>query len=154
MKKLLLLFFALTLFNCSDDDSIEIDVITQDPFIGEWILYKRLFYNGATDNWDSNDNLDDSILIDKQIYNEDGTMVAQRWFRGVLTEQETWNWKRETDPEYDLSITRGTVTYKMYADTYCSDSILKIAFSPTLREFWRKPEYDVSQCDEVVYENE
>ena len=154
MKKLLLLFFALTLFNCSDDESNEIEVITPDPFVGEWILYKRLSYNGAIENWELDDNLDDSILLLKQIYNEDGTMVAQRWFRGVLTDQETWNWERETDPEYDLSITRGPVTYKMYADTYCSDSILKISFSPTLREFWRKPEYDVSQCDEVFYENE
>ena len=153
MKKLLLLFFALTLFNCSDDESTEDDVITQDPFIGEWHLYKGLSYNAETENWDL-DDLDYSVSLDKQIYNEDGTMVAQEFVNGVLKAQNTWTWERERVLEYDLSITRGPVTYKMFANTYCSDNILKIAFSPTLREFWKKPGYDASLCDEVVYENE
>ncbi len=142
---------ALTLFNCADNDSIENDVITQDSLIGEWHLYKTLNYNDITEAWDLAD-YNESVFLTKQIYNEDGTMVAQVFVNDVLDVENIWSWER--DLEYDLSLTRGAITYKMYANTFCSENILQIQFSPTLIEYFKKPGYNPSQCDEVVYENE
>lgn len=150
MKKLLLLFFALTLFNCSDNESIEDEVI-QDPLIGEWQRYKIFTYDTDAEEWNMED-VNENMYLDKHIFEADGTFTALYYVNGDLASEEIQIWERgEDNMIYFIDTTQ---TYGFYADTFCSNNILKMQYSEGHVEYFRKAEYDPSDCDEIVYENE
>lgn len=151
MKNLLFLLLALTLFNCSDDDSNTDDVLTEDPLIGEWQRYKIFNYNDDTEEWDLED-VDENIFLDKYIFDADGTFTAQFFVMDELVSEEIQIWERQEDGMIYFIDT--TQTYGFFAETFCSNNILKMLYSENHREYFRKANYDTSACDEIVYENE
>lgn len=156
MKKLLLLFFTLSLFNCSNDDDL-----SNDSVVGEWESYLYLMKD-FDDNW-----------VDvADVYGDVGKLTFNFKSNGKVSYKApsmTFNgsWSKKGANTYIL---RGVFEYEYDEDFedeaelemfplalefFCNDHVFKIHADDNDDNimYLKRLSYDPEDCD-ITYENE
>lgn len=147
MKKVLLLLLALTLFNCSNDD----DSQSGDPIVGEWTMYRSIYYDYEFEKWISYDDYEDYEDYELRLtFSANGTYSVVEKDDSFET-SFSGKWEKMEGNFYKM--TEDGESFRIQMEVLCSNNILKYGFFEDEISYAKKKSYDPNNCD-IDYEDE